>query len=379
MNKNILKSVLLSSIVASVIVLTPFFIGANEVSTQLVEVAAFPHRPTGIAVAEDSRVFVSLPFSNYSDPEKFTASLVEISEDNKVSPYPDTVWNRNPSQVNNPDPASLFFNVQSHTIDEAGVLWALDRGRPLGEEVIVGGAKLVGIDLKTNEVIKIIPFDSSFAISNLFNDIRVDAKRQIAYITDTNNGGIIVVDLNSGKQRWGLKAGNWMRFTQRNPVAQGVEIDMSRRTTAPLTADGLALSPDNQWLYLQGHPRISSYLYRVPTEALRNTSLTSDEVARQVELVAETVFSDGIQTDAEGRVYFTDFENDAISRIDPQMPSNGVEIIVSDPEISWPDAIDFAPDGTLYFTVAQFHHILAGDSGIDRSEPPFKVFMISKS
>lgn len=53
-----------------------------------------PHRPTGVAVAEDGRVFVSFPFTDYSRPELFTASLVEIVDKGRAQPYPNRFWNR---------------------------------------------------------------------------------------------------------------------------------------------------------------------------------------------------------------------------------------------------------------------------------------------
>lgn len=164
-----------------------------------------------------------------------------------------------------------------------------------------------------------------------------------------------------------------MAYEPANPVAQGVVIATERRHETPRTADGLALSPDGAWLYLQGHPWVAPDLYRVPTRALRDATLTPDRVAENVEHVGRTVFSDGIEADPQGRVYFTDYEAEAITRRDPD---GRLVQVVHDARLSWPDAIAFGPDGSMYATVAQFHLLAAANRGVDRSRPPFPIVRV---
>lgn len=215
---------------------------AYATGNELQEIISFPHRPTGIDVAQDGRIFVSLPFSNYSDPETFTGSVMVI-ENGVASPYPNVEWNRTPTQAQNAAPDTIFYNVQSLTLATDGTLWILDRGRPLNKSVVEAGAKLVGIDTSTNEISQIFTFESIIAENNFLNDVRVGPNRCTAYITDTGNGGIVVVDLNTGTQRRALHAEDgFVTFEPETPIAQGVVIDAERRRSAPITADGIALS-----------------------------------------------------------------------------------------------------------------------------------------
>ena len=351
-------------------------LSASAEAPRLERVAAFDHRPTGVAVTADGRLTVSLPFSAYSDPERFTLSLAVISQNGEARPYPNAAWNRRPTDVPEAEYGEIFVNLQSHTVDRAGQMWVLDRGRPLGGPVVLGAAKLVQIDTATDTVVRTIPFEPEFAENNFLNDVRVDPERGLAFVTDTSNGGVIVVDLATGGQRWGLRGGDWMAYSDRPPTVQGVTIAEARRRSVPQGPDGLALSPDGDWLYLQAHPWVAPTLYRVPVAALADPALLPTDVEARIERVAETVFSDGIEIDGAGRVFFTDVEADAVSRLDPNDPGAGVDTLVSDQRLSWPDAIGFAADGALYVTTAQFHRLPTANAGVDRSEPPFEVLKL---
>ena len=57
-------------------------------------------------------------------------------------------------------------------------------------------------------------------------------------------------------------------------------------------------------------------MYRIPGAALRDMSLDAEELASQVSAVGPTGSSDGLISDAEGRVYISALEKDAILRTD---------------------------------------------------------------
>lgn len=369
-----MKSAMILTLAAAFAAALPLVAAAEP--QRLERVAAFDHRPTGVAVTTDGRLTVTLPFSVYSDPERFTLSLAVIGEEGEARPYPDEAWNRRPTDVPEAEYDKIFVNLQSHTVDRDGQMWVLDRGRPLGGPVVIGAAKLVQIDTATDTFVRTIPFEPEFAENNFLNDVRVDPERGLAFVTDTSNGGVIVIDLATGDQRWGLRGGDWMTYSERPPTVQGVTIAEARRRSVPQGPDGLALSPDGDWLYLQAHPWVAPTLYRVPVAALADPVLSPTDVEARIERVAETVFSDGIETDEAGRVVFTDIEADAVSRLDPKDPAAVLETLVSDPRLSWPDAIGFAADGALYVTTAQFHRLPAANAGVDRSELPFEVLKI---
>src|SRR5579871_3374246 len=149
---------------------------------------------TGVTVSKTGRLFVNFP--RWSD--SYLNAIVEVMPDGSTTPYPDEMWNRwdlKPSTA-----SKQFVCVQSVVIDEADMMWAIDPASPLLAANVIGGAKLVKIDLKSNSVKQVILFDADVTPPGSYlNDVRVDVRRNIAYITDSGLGGIVVVDLTSGK------------------------------------------------------------------------------------------------------------------------------------------------------------------------------------
>jgi len=80
--------------------------------------------------------------------------------------------------------------------------------------------------------------------------------------------------------------------------------------------------------------------------------------------------SDGLETDALGRIYITDYEHNAI-----RIRSNGMlETLVQDPRLLWPDSLWLATDGYLYVTANQLHRQPSFHEGHDLRRPPYHLF-----
>ncbi len=242
-----------------------------------------------------------------------------------------------------------------------------------------GGPKLVCVDLNMNQVIKKILFPQNVALPTTYlNDVRFDLRRGkegVAYITDSaQNGpnGIIVVDLASGES-WrrlndhpSTKAEDLRNFL---PIVEGrpflvvkqqqqqqehEEEEMNGSTTklaANMGSDGIAISATGEWLYYC--PLASRRLYSVSTEALYDRSVDDQYVSRTVKDEGDKGgASDGLESDAEGRIYATNYEHDAIMR---RNPNGEWETILHDPRLLWPDTLSLASDGYLYVTANQLH------------------------
>ena len=129
---------------------------APAARAQLVEIARFQDaEAVGIAVSRQGRVFVTLPYSNYST-EQHAASVAEVLADGRTVPYPDAAWNAKadpPTQ----QPRSRFLCTQGIAVDEDDNLWVLDTGSPRRAGVVAGGAKLVKIALASNQVVQVLP------------------------------------------------------------------------------------------------------------------------------------------------------------------------------------------------------------------------------
>lgn len=152
--------------------------------------------PTGVTVSHQGRIFVNFP--KWGDEVPFT--VAEIRDGESVA-YPDEAMN----QTNPDDLAAALVSVQSVVVDPADRLWILDTGSPLFQPTEFGGPKLIGVDLKTDQVVKKILFPQEVALATTYlNDVRFDLRRGsegMAFITDSAQrgpNGIIVVDLASG-------------------------------------------------------------------------------------------------------------------------------------------------------------------------------------
>jgi sugar lactone lactonase YvrE len=339
--------------------------------------------PTGVTVSHQGRIFVNFP--KWGDEVPFTVSEIRDGGEMVVA-YPDESTN----QTNSNDPAVALVSVQSVVVDPADRLWILDTGSPMFQPTKYGGPKLVCIDLATNKVIKKILFPQDVAMPTTYlNDVRFDLRRGsqgIAFITDSSqNGpnGIIVVDLDSGTS-WrrlhdhpSTKAEQLKTFL---PIVEGrpfLEYQQPggsvKHGGAAMGADGIAISSDRRRLYYC--PLGSRKLYSVSTDDLADRSLDEQKVGASVADEGDRGgASDGLESDAEGYIYSTNYEHNAILRRDPD---GKWETVVHDPRLMWPDTLSLATDGYLYVTANQLHRQARfNKEGRDLRRKPYTLFRI---
>jgi sugar lactone lactonase YvrE len=331
--------------------------------------------PTGVSVSHTGRIFVNFPKWGDDVP----ATVVELV-DGKPVPYPSEAINR---PADDADPAA-FVSVQSIVVDPADRLWILDTGSPLFQPTQHGGPKLVCVDLSTDEVVQTILFDPDVALPTTYlNDIRFDLRHGdggFAYITDSSDqgpNGIIVVDLAAARA--------WRRLhdhpsTKAVPLSEMVPMAEGRafaeRTPGEpakqvaMGADGIAISHDGERLWYC--PLISRRWYSVATAALRDRSLSDEEVAATViDEGDKGGAADGLETDDEGRIYATNWEHNAITR---RRPDGSIETLVHDERMLWPDTMSVAKDRHLYFTANQLHRQEKYQEGEDLRTYPYYLF-----
>lgn len=354
---------------AFLITIALFFAGCSQ-KQQLEEVAQFgSQQVTGVAVSSDNRIFVNFP--RWS--ENHDISVAEVLADGSWRPYPNEKWNRWQSGQ---DPKQHFVCVQSvycDPNDPESPLWVLDAGNPQFAGVVPNAPKLLQIDLASNTLVRTIGFDSEIAPKDSYlNDVRVDARRGFAYITDSGLGALVVVDLNTSRCR---------RVLEEHPAARA-EADLRIQIggkpwrtpegqTPAIHADGIALSPDKDFLYFKA--LTGKTLYRIPTMSLRNFSLPDRLLEKSVESLGETVVSDGMAMDARNNLYLTALEQNAVVK---RLSNGKLEPVIVDSRLIWPDSLAISAKGDLYITVSQIHLSPQYHEGQNRRSEPYRLYRL---
>lgn len=340
----------------------------NGQSPRLEEVANFKnYQLVGVAVsqkpASPPRIFVTFPKT--SGPYQY--GLAEIVNGQR-QPYPNAEWNRWDSLK----PQDRFMNVQALLIDQENALWVLDPANPNDEPPISAGVKLLKINLATNQVERTYRFEDLPREKTGLNDVRVDTRRQIAYLSDPKRAAIVVLDLKSGKSRSVLEGDKSTRDDPEFILSiDGKEVKDKDGKAFRSNVNGIALTADCTYLYYRAITQTK--LYRIATEYLTNPRLAPAEVASHVETVGETGVSHGMIADAAGNVYLTDSQDKAVRRI---TPAGQLETLVRDDRLLWPDSFAVGADGYLYLTAAQIHRTRKYNDGRDKVEYPFRLYRI---
>lgn len=330
--------------------------------------------PTGVTVSRTGRVFVCFP--KWGDEVHFTVAEIR---DGELVPYPDRATN---DPAGDADPDALV-SVQSVVVDPADRLWLLDTGSPMFQPTEHGGPKLACVDLDTDRVDRTILFPTDVALPTTYlNDVRFDLRRGeagAAFITDSSDqgaNGIIVVDLATGE--------SWRRLHEHpstkaltppelRMVVEGQEFverpEDGGAEPVRMGADGIAIAADGSRLYYC--PLAGRRWFSVSVDLLLDRDRSDAEVGADVRDEGDKgSVSDGLETDAAGRLYVTLGEQNAIGR---RRPDGSWETLVRDPRLLWPDTMSVA-DGHLYVTANQLYRQPKYRRGKDERRRPYVLF-----
>lgn len=317
---------------------------------------------TGVAVSANGRLFTNYPL--WSDIYRY--ALVETHGGNNVTPYPNiemNSWQPGQNGDNN------WVCVQAVYIDEGDKMWVVDPAAPKMEAVYQNSYKLVKIDINTGKVERNYPFDGVASSKSYVNDVRVDTARQFAYLTNSNEGGIFVVNLRTGVIRQVLQD----HYSVKSDPAYTFTIDGKelRKNGQPvkINSDGIALTPDGEWLYYK--PLTDDKLYRIRTSHLRNDSLAPAALGDKVEDLGHFTTTDGMIFDKQGNLYLGDLERYRIMRIDPSLQ---MSVLVQDSALIWPDSYQVSKDGYLYISCSQIHKQPEYNNGVNKRTSPYTIY-----
>ena len=325
-------------------------------------------RLVGIGVSAKGRVFATAPSSDV----RSRFSMVEVdSETGAITPYPDAAWNNFSEQG---DGKSEWISVQALWVDKSDHLWVLDSSSSKVDQQRLP-PKLVEFDLSANRVMRQYDFEGVVSAKDSLNDVRIDTAHDYAYLTNAGNrGSLVVLDLRTGKARQVLVGD---RSTFADPSQQlmiGNEVALRPNGSAvAVQADGIALSPDAQWLYYR--PLTDHNYWRVPTAALRDPKLSDAELAKKVEYLGTSVLSGGLIMDRSGALYGGDLEHRTVVAL-TLTPHNKLRsrIFVRDPSrLSWADGFAIS-GGYLYIADSHLSEV-AFRNNLPRSGP-FTIFKV---
>lgn len=332
--------------------------------------------PTGVTVSKEGRIFLTFP--RWGDPVEMNVAELR---NGKLLPFPNAEINK----LDTDHPADCLMTVQSAIVDPLDRLWLCDTGTVNMGPVQPGGAKMICVDLQTNKIVKNMPLTGDGVLRTTYlNDLRFDLRKGtegLAYVTDSSgNGpnGIVVIDLATGKTWRKLNHHPSTKADKKfMPIVEGRVMLEQPKPDAPakhlgMGTDGIAISNDGRKLYYC--PLASRKLYSVSTETLTNPDMPEEKVAATVEDLGDRGFaSDGLEQDADGNIYLTDYEHNAILR---RTPEGKYETLVHDPRVLWPDTMSIGRERYLYFTANQLHRQPRFQAGKDLREKPYVLFRV---
>jgi major royal jelly protein len=339
---------------------------ADPPAPELIEVARSPRFIwNAVALTRAGRIFVGMPrWPGFEG----TPSVAEVMPDGSLSPYPGGEWNNwsagSPAE-------NAFVSVNTVHIFDDDTLWVVDQAAPGFGSVLPGAQKVVQIDTQANKVSRVFRFDASILPQGAgLNDVRIGGKT--AYFTDSGMGGIVVLDLVSGRALRRLSASQYtLANPKRPPIAEdGVILRTPSGQVPQVHSDPIELSANGEWLYFQP---LSGPLWRVPTKHLRDASLSETQLAGHVEYVADTPALVGTAMDNRDNIFLAELGR---PRITVLTPDGWTRTLIEDDRLWGPDALFIDYDRYLYVPTPQLPRMafFQGPGGQSKQQLPFRIY-----
>lgn len=322
-----------------------------------------PYPPGMVASAPDGRIFFT--YHMLHKPERFTPATVFEWVDGRAVPFPSEAMQ------------AQFHGAMGITADRQGRLWIIKPGALEGRNT-----QLLAIDIATGT--KILDHHFSKDEAGFAQDMRVSQDGRTVFLADTGlfkftQANLLVFDVESQVARTVLKGHpsvspqDWViRKTNGEPYKLAFGF-----LTFSVGVDGIALSHDGAWLYYAAMSHDS--VFRIPTSALLDASLTDAELAKQIERVGSKPMSDGIELLADNTVLITDVENGGIVAL---APDGRLTTLTKDPAVNWTDSVTVAPDGAIWFTDSRLTDLIdqfatPSDDGAMLARGPYAIHRIA--
>lgn len=320
----------------------------------LEEVIRYPEPIGNIAVSADGRIF-------------FTVHPESRPQGNKLLEWVDGAGVPYPNGTVQPH---LFETVLGVVVDRQNRLWTIDNGNHG-----FGVARLLAFDLASGDLLHNHEFRTEIAPAGSFlQDLQVSANGATVFIADASiwrrSPAIIVYDVGTRNARRVLDSHSSVstqNYMIRTPLRDMTFL--SGLVDLKTGVDGIAIDPDNNWLYYGAMN--NGNLFRISVQSLLNETLPARQLESEVQRVADKPLSDGMSVDLAGNVYITDVEHGAVMRV---TTDRQLETLVRSPRIRWADALSFGPDGWLYLADSAIPEQVLKPKDYIESRGPFTVF-----
>ncbi len=319
-----------------------------------IEAAVISDRPMGnAAVSADGRIFYTIhPESNPEPPYLYEWV------DGAAVPFPATGQD------------ALFTSPLGVVVDAQNRLWVIDPA-----DHGMGQSRLVAIDLGTGDVVHNHAFARNVAPRGSFlQDLQISDDGRWIYIADAGfwakRPAIVVYDTQNETARRVLN--RHASLYPQNLLVRNQIKDMSffgGLLEMKTGIDGIALSHDDAWIYYGAMNH--DMLYRIPTTALQDASLSDVDLAAQTEEVGQKPLNDGFSIDAQNNVFITDIEHQAVLSM---APDGTLTTIVRDDRIRWADGLSFGPDGWLYLADSAIPHLALQNAEHHAAQAPYYIW-----
>jgi hypothetical protein len=268
--------------------------------------------------------------------------------------------------------------VQALWVDEQDHLWALDSSLASVDQG-KQPPKLIEFDIATRKILRQFSYGDVVTAKDSINDIRIDLKHGYAFLSNAGNqGGVVVTNLESGESRLVL-AGD--RSSVADPNEHLMFGDRIARKTdgsvIVLQTDGIALSPDREWLYYR--PLTDHHYWRISTAALIDKSLSAQALAQRKQFLGDYALTGGLIMSGAGVLYGGDLEKRTVVALsvierDGKPAFKETTFVGPHPQLSWADGFAIS-QGYLYIADSHLHELNNFSNGYPR-KGKFEIFRV---
>lgn len=266
----------------------------------------------------------------------------------------------------------LFVTPLGITVDGRNRVWTIDHGAHGTQPV-----RLLAFDANSGEILHDSRLPGEVApLGSLLQDLRVSADGRFVFVADASfwrrRPALVVYDIEARSARRVLQghtavtADDWLVRTPAREMRF-----LGGLVTLQAGVDGIALSPDGEWLYFAAMSHDG--LHRVPVAALTDDGLSDDALAARVERFSDKPLSDGIAIDALGRVYVTDIEHGAVLRVGDD---RRLQTLFRSPALAWPDGLALDARGALYVSDSALPSWMMRPAGAVEAGAPYRVYRV---